>query len=439
MSGLLGSVTGAAAGKGLVAADLGAEQAITDAVSDYLANSDRNSGGNNQTPKAYINYILFDESFKKVGGGFSRVGAANVVKNHFGDAVLQNIPVIKNGYIYIYCSNESPVKVFFDNLQVFHDRGPILEETHYYPFGLTMTGISSKALAFGNPENKRGFQGKEIQNKEFSDGSGLELYDFGAREQDPQLGRWWTIDPKAEKYFSSSPYNFVDNNPISRIDPTGKDWFYYQAKDEKEASWHWQKGNKATYTNTDGKKTTTKNGYDYLVTFKYDKGSTLGGAPRGTLTFYNQNKVVATSTAFSGAGLLTGNYDQAAKGNYMMNLSDRSVMPKVNNRNSGETNPPANYGMQKIEEGTVVKYPDGSTHDVNSDYGNYRIRLRPTDNSTDRGLYLHGKNSFWTARTHGCVCEKDQTVLQYLWEHKEVTGKVPFAVDQQINLPNEDE
>jgi len=88
-----------------------------------------------------------------------------------------------------------------------------------------MAGISSKALALGGSVNKRGFQSKELQSKEFSDGTGLELYDFGAREQDPQLGRWWTVDPKAEKYFSSSPYNFVDNNPINRIDPTGQDWY----------------------------------------------------------------------------------------------------------------------------------------------------------------------------------------------------------------------
>ncbi len=95
-----------------------------------------------------------------------------------------------------------------------------------------MAGINSRAA--GSLINKRGFQGKELQSNEFSDGFGLELYDFGAREQDPQIGRWWTIDPKAEKYFSSSPYNFVDNNPISRIDPTGQDWFYYQGEGEKQ-------------------------------------------------------------------------------------------------------------------------------------------------------------------------------------------------------------
>ena len=314
----------------------------------------------------------------------------------------------------------------------------MLEENHYYPFGLTMAGISDKALKSNYAENKYKFHGKELQNKEFSDGSGLEWSDFGARDYDAQIARWNTIDPRTEKYYSSSPYDFVDNDPISRIDPTGKDWFNYQGKNDKEKTWHWQKGHKATYVNADGKSVTTKQGYQYLVTFTYDKGNTSEGAKRGTLTIYNQNKVAQQSTAFSGAGLLTGNFDPAAKGNYNMNLSQRSVMPKVNNNSDNDNaNPPSNAGMQKIENGTIVQHPDGSTDNVNSDYGNYRIRLNPTDGSRDRGLYLHGKDRWYNSRTHGCVCEKDQTVLQYIWEHPEIKGVVPFAVDEPHDTPKQ--
>ena len=68
--------------------------------------------------------------------------------------------------------------------------------------------------------NKYLFNGKELQ-----DDLGLNLYDFGARMYDPQIGRWHRNDPLSESYYSLGIYNFANNNPVMNVDLDGKSFW----------------------------------------------------------------------------------------------------------------------------------------------------------------------------------------------------------------------
>ncbi|GAB2808986.1 DUF6443 domain-containing protein [Ferruginibacter profundus] len=193
-------------------------------LNNFITNSSNTNPYNGV--KAGVCYILFDEQFNLVScqfdpvyiklGGFKGAtgGPDGGLKNH----MLQNINVPKNGYLYVYCSNESNINVFFDNLEVIHTRGQILEETTYYPFGLTMQGISSKSA--GSLANKARFNGIE-QNNDFD----LNMCDAFYRNLDPQIGRFWQIDPKTMDM--TSVYSTMNNNPILYSDPLGDTTWVY--------------------------------------------------------------------------------------------------------------------------------------------------------------------------------------------------------------------
>ena len=79
-----------------------------------------------------------------------------------------------------------------------------------------MAGISSKALSFGNPENKFKYNGIENEND-----LQIEIYDAPLRELDGQVGIWWQIDPKTENMEMWSPYASNYDNPLRYSDPLG--------------------------------------------------------------------------------------------------------------------------------------------------------------------------------------------------------------------------
>src|SRR5690554_939133 len=106
----------------------------------------------------------------------------------------------------------------------------ILEENHYYPFGLKhkkygsvdkdIVCVDEDCYEVGidvvPPQARKTYQYK-YNGKEFQDELNLNLYDFSARLYDPAIGRTPIQDPLAEMFYSQSSYSFLNNNPLSTI------------------------------------------------------------------------------------------------------------------------------------------------------------------------------------------------------------------------------
>ncbi len=90
----------------------------------------------------------------------------------------------------------------------------VVQRNWYYPFGMQMGGLGADILARPVPGQMHRYNGKEL------DGA-TGWYEFGARFQDPAIGRFSGVDRFAEKFPWQSPYAYAGNNPVSFIDVNG--------------------------------------------------------------------------------------------------------------------------------------------------------------------------------------------------------------------------
>lgn len=181
------------------------------------------SPGSTNIPRASLNVLFFDERFRFVEEG-SQIFAVKDVTDLSTvpdphnppplDAIQLRAP--KNGYVFVFVSNESNVPVYFDNLQVTHDHQHIVEENHYYAYGLKIAAISSRKIS----DNREGcvtnnylYQGDYSEMDE-----DLGWNDFDLRNYDPQIARWIQQDPY-QQFISG--YEAMGNNPIVNCDPNG--------------------------------------------------------------------------------------------------------------------------------------------------------------------------------------------------------------------------
>jgi len=172
----------------------------------------------------YEQYYVGGVEYRKTGTGNTRIEAiyhsegryANIdldiddspnwrkeynIKDHLGNTRLSFADKNGNGVIDITTTPAT---------------NDILQENHYYPFGLSYEGpwLMNDAAR----DNKYQYNGKE-----WNDDFGLNWYDYGARFYDAAIGRWGQVDALSDEpeQVDKFPYAYGWNNPTNLTDPDG--------------------------------------------------------------------------------------------------------------------------------------------------------------------------------------------------------------------------
>jgi RHS repeat-associated protein len=176
-------------------------------------------------PKAYLNWLLFDENYAFQDGGYVRMtdAARETGTDVPHERLFAEVVAKQAGYMYIYLSNENevPVEVFFDDFKVSQATIMVAQATDYGVWGEVLREQKMDEALY-----RYGYQGQYAEKDEETGWNHFEL-----RQYDAIIGRWTSVDPKRQYY---SPYLSMGNNPLSRTDPDGGDDVYFN----KDGSWN---------------------------------------------------------------------------------------------------------------------------------------------------------------------------------------------------------
>ena len=125
----------------------------------------------------------------------------------------------RNGwrYVYQYKDHLGNIRLSYSDLDgngLIDSSSEILEENNYYPFGLEHKGYNN--VVNGTENNYKTYQGQEL-----TEDLGLSVHEWKYRWSDPAIGRFWQVDPLAEKYIYNGVYNFSENRVIDAVELEG--------------------------------------------------------------------------------------------------------------------------------------------------------------------------------------------------------------------------
>lgn len=269
-------------------------------------------GASSTLPKAYLAYVFLNDSDQFVGS--SAISISTSAYNAF-EKLERNFTASQSGYLYVYVTNEtntSTGSVYFDEMQIVHQKNnnalQVTQASDYYPFGLSFNTYQAERMNdnyAATQKNRYGFQGQEWQ-KDLD----LGWSQFKWRNHQPDIGRFFNVDPLSDDYVYNSPYAFSENHVTSHVELEGLEKLSIKNIDNSNGTIQGPWKDQAT-AQAYARSRPTKDGFIISSTMHQDRVESLekgnfNGTPEAIVLHRTvNNSTDETITSFNNRGLGT--------------------------------------------------------------------------------------------------------------------------------------